>query len=46
MALLQVKKRLMALAGMVLSGYLLLHMLSNLSFIESQAFNDFYQPRA
>lgn len=43
MALLQVKKRLMALAGIVLSGYLLLHMLSNLSFISAQAFNDFYQ---
>lgn len=43
MALLQVKKRLMALAGIVLSGYLLLHMLSNLSFISPQAFNDFYQ---
>jgi succinate dehydrogenase / fumarate reductase cytochrome b subunit len=42
MALLQVKKRLMALAGMVLSAYLLLHMLSNLSFISPQAFNDFY----
>jgi len=43
MALLQVKKRLMALAGMVLTVYLLLHMLSNLSFISPQAFNDFYQ---
>ncbi|MDT8311151.1 MAG: succinate dehydrogenase [Methylophaga sp.] len=42
MALLQVKKRLMALAGMMLSGYLLLHMLSNLSFFSPQAFNDFY----
>lgn len=42
MALLQIKKRLMALAGMVLSAYLLLHMLSNLSFISPQAFNDFY----
>ncbi len=42
MALLQVKKRLMALAGIVLSVYLLLHMLSNLSFISPQAFNNFY----
>ena len=42
MALLQVKKRLMALAGMVLSVYLVLHMLSNLSFFNPQAFNDFY----
>ncbi|HET8807650.1 MAG TPA: succinate dehydrogenase [Methylophaga sp.] len=42
MALLQVKKRLMALAGMVLSLYLLLHMCSNLSFISPPAFNDFY----
>ncbi len=42
MALLQVKKRLMAVAGIVLSLYLLLHMLTNLSFISPQAFNDFY----
>lgn len=42
MALLQVKKRLMALAGLVLTAYLVFHMLSNLSFISPQAFNDFY----
>jgi len=45
MALLQVKKRLMAMAGLVLSVYLILHMLSNLSFFspeQYQAFYDFY----
>lgn len=45
MALLQVKKRLMAMAGLVLTAYLIFHMLSNLSFfspLQYQAFYDFY----
>lgn len=45
MALLQVKKRLMAMAGLVLTVYLIFHMLSNLSFFspeQYQAFYDFY----
>lgn len=45
MALLQIKKRLMAIAGLVLTAYLLFHMLSNLSFLspeQYQAFYDFY----
>jgi len=45
MALLQVKKRLMAMAGLVLTAYLVFHMLSNLSFFspgQYQAFYDFY----
>jgi len=45
MALLQVKKRLMAMAGLVLTAYLIFHMLSNLSFFspeQYQAFYDFY----
>lgn len=45
MALLQVKKRLMAMAGLVLTAYLVFHMLINLSFFspeQYQAFYDFY----
>ena len=45
MALLQVNKRLMAMAGLVLTAYLIFHMLSNLSFFspeQYQAFYDFY----
>ncbi len=45
MALLQVKKRLMAMAGLVLTAYLIFHMLSNLRFFspeQYQAFYDFY----
>lgn len=42
MALMQVKKRLMALAGLVLSLYLVLHMLSNLSFVNPASYEAFY----
>lgn len=42
MALMQVKKRLMAVAGVVLTAYLLLHMLSNLSFINPASYEAFY----
>ncbi|UPH44920.1 succinate dehydrogenase [Methylophaga pinxianii] len=45
MALLQVKKRLMAIAGLVLTVYLIFHMLSNLTFFipgQYQTFYDFY----
>src|SRR5690554_5683230 len=42
MALLQVKKRLMAMAGLVLTAYLLFHMLSNLSFFSPQQYTAFY----
>ncbi|AFJ01430.1 Succinate dehydrogenase cytochrome b subunit [Methylophaga frappieri] len=42
MALLQIKKRLMALAGMVLTIYLVIHMLVNLSFVDPATFNQVY----
>lgn len=42
MAIYQVKKRLMALAGLVLTSYLIFHMLSNLSFINPEAYEAFY----
>lgn len=42
MALLQVKKRLMAMAGLVLTVYLIFHMLSNLSFFSPEQYRSFY----
>lgn len=42
MALLQVKKRLMAIAGLLLTAYLLFHMLGNLSFFSPQHYATFY----
>ena len=39
---LQLHKRLMALAGVVMTAYLIFHMLSNLSFFSESAFNSFY----
>lgn len=42
MALLQLKKRLMAVAGLVLTAYLVLHMLTNLSFIAPASYEAFY----
>ena len=42
MKLLQVQKRNMAWAGIVLTVYLIFHMLSNLSFFASQDFTAFY----
>ena len=42
MALLQVKKRLMAMAGLVLTVYLIFHMLSNLSFFHPESYQAFY----
>lgn len=42
MALMQIKKRLMAVAGLVLAGYLVLHMLTNLSFIHPGSYEAFY----
>lgn len=42
MALLQVKKRLMAIAGLLLAAYLLFHMLGNLSFFSPQHYATFY----
>lgn len=41
--LLQYRKRLMALAGLILTGYLVLHMLTNLLFIKPASFDAFYQ---
>lgn len=43
MKLLQLQKRSMALAGTVMTVYLLFHMLSNLSFFSGQAFEQFYE---
>lgn len=43
MKLLQLQKRSMALAGTVMTVYLLFHMLSNLSFFAGNAFEQFYQ---
>lgn len=42
MALLQLKKRLMAVAGLVLTAYLVLHMMTNLSFIDPASYEAFY----
>lgn len=42
MKLLQLQKRSMALAGSVMTVYLIVHMLSNLSFFTDEAFNQFY----
>jgi len=42
MKLLQLQKRAMALAGTIMTAYLLFHMLSNLSFFSSSAFEQFY----
>lgn len=42
MVLLQVKKRLMAVAGLLLTTYLLFHMLGNLSFFSPQHYEAFY----
>ncbi|PHS31207.1 MAG: succinate dehydrogenase [Methylophaga sp.] len=39
---LQLHKRLMALAGVVMTVYLVFHMLSNLSFFSESAFTNFY----
>lgn len=39
---LQLHKRLMAIAGVVMTGYLIFHMLSNLSFFWEAAFTGFY----
>ncbi len=39
---LQLHKRLMAVAGVVMTGYLIFHMLSNLSFFSEAAFTGFY----
>lgn len=41
--LLQLQKRMMALAGLVMLGYLFFHMLSNLSFFTEATFSSFYQ---
>jgi succinate dehydrogenase / fumarate reductase cytochrome b subunit len=43
MKLLQLQKRTMALAGTVMTVYLLFHMLSNLSFFAGSAFEHFYR---
>lgn len=43
MKLLQLQKRAMALAGTVMTAYLLFHMLSNLSFFSATAFEQFYE---
>lgn len=42
MLLLQLKKRLMAIAGLLLTTYLLFHMLGNLSFFSPQHYTAFY----
>ncbi|PCJ32902.1 MAG: succinate dehydrogenase [Gammaproteobacteria bacterium] len=39
---LQLKKRTMALAGVIMTGYLIFHMLSNLSFLSESSFNQLY----
>ncbi len=39
---LQAQKRMMALAGMVLTAYLVFHMMTNLSFFSEATFNAFY----
>ena len=40
--LLQLQKRTMALAGVLMLGYLVFHMLSNLSFFTENTFTEFY----
>ncbi len=42
MRLMQLQKRTMAVAGITLFGYLIFHMLSNLTFFSPTLFNDFY----
>ena len=42
MKLLQLQKRSMALAGMLMSVYLVFHMLTNLSFFSESSFSQFY----
>lgn len=42
MKLLQLQKRVMALAGTVMTAYLVFHMLTNLSFFSASAFEAFY----
>lgn len=42
MKLLQLQKRVMALAGTVMTTYLIFHMLTNLSFFSGSAFENFY----
>jgi len=39
---LQLEKRTMALAGMIMTAYLIFHMLSNLSFFSQSVFSQFY----
>ena len=41
--LLQLQKRSMALAGLVMAAYLIFHMLTNLSFFYEASFSGFYQ---
>lgn len=41
-SLLQLQKRSMALAGLVMTAYLIFHMLSNLSFLSEASFISFY----
>lgn len=43
MKLLQLQKRTMAIAGMLMTIYLVIHMLTNLSFFTESSFNQFYQ---
>lgn len=43
MKLLQLQKRTMALAGVVMTLYLVIHMLTNLSFFTESSFSHFYQ---
>lgn len=42
MKLLQLQKRVMTLAGTVMTAYLIFHMLTNLSFFSGSAFENFY----
>jgi succinate dehydrogenase / fumarate reductase cytochrome b subunit len=42
MRLMQLQKRTMAIAGIVMFIYLIFHMLSNLTFFSKDLFNDFY----
>ena len=42
MGIIPLQKRLMALAGLVMLGYLIFHMLTNLSFFSEAAFTSFY----
>jgi len=43
MSLLQLQKRSMAIAGVAMLGYLVFHMLTNLSFFSQSAFTQFYE---